>query len=240
MRMRVSSWFLWLAAAQVHGAVWAQPIFYDDFNGNALQPHWLLPPPWAPWLYNVSDGMLNVDRVLYPSNPKVIYNWAFIGAIFEPIASDFHTSARMGWEAGEQGAVFFELSSPQGGRVAGFGYGGNGLFAKSPTQTIQFAAPAPGLYDFAVGRTGNELRFYLDGVLLGGLTDTILDPAGSITLGFHEHNLMPSPGALHVDHVLIVPSPATGVVLVVAIGAFSARTPRIRKPPRSSDEPPFT
>ena len=73
-------------------------------------------------------------------------------------------------------------------------------------------------------------------VMLGGLIDTILDPAGSLTLGFHEHNLMPSPGALHVDRVRIVPSPATGVVLGLAIGAFPARNLRNRNRPRSSNE----
>ena len=225
--MRISPWVIGLAVVHFHGGALAQ-VFYDDFNGNALQPHWLLPPPWAPWQYNVSNSMLNVERLLYPSNPKVLFNWAFIGAIFAPITSDFVASVRMGWESGEQGAVFFSLSTPEGGGVAQFGFGGNALFAQSSSQNLQFAAPPAGMYEFSIARVGNELGFSINGALLGSLIDSSVYSAGSITLGFHEHNLMPSPGALHVDRVRVVPGPSGfGLVILAALVRSRRRRPPI-------------
>ena len=50
---------LFLLLALFPGAAIAQTVFFDDFDGNALLPHWIQPPP-SYWEYNVSSSMLNV------------------------------------------------------------------------------------------------------------------------------------------------------------------------------------
>src|SRR2546422_3364689 len=59
------------------------PVFFDDFEGNALLPHWGQPPPSC-WQYNVSNSMLNVTGLFCPSNPKAGGNYADLIAGFAP------------------------------------------------------------------------------------------------------------------------------------------------------------
>src|SRR5436189_3712802 len=75
----------------------AQPVFFDDFDGNALLPHWQQPPA-SDWAYNVSNSMLNVTGLFNPSNPDVHGNYTIMGAAFAPQA-DFRLDAWVGWEA---------------------------------------------------------------------------------------------------------------------------------------------
>src|SRR5436189_2097491 len=77
----------------------AQPVFFDDFDGDILLPHWSRPPP-SEWAYNVSNSMLNVTGLFYPSSPKSQGNYAAIGTAFAPQA-DFRVDVWMGWEAGD-------------------------------------------------------------------------------------------------------------------------------------------
>ena len=78
-----------------------------------------------------------------------------------------------------------------------------------------FAAPPPGMYDFAIHRRGDQVHFLLDGQLLGVLPDGVGAPVARITLVFREPAAQPSPGALHVDLVQVVPAPASSVAMVM-------------------------
>ena len=60
-----------------------QTVFFDDFDGNALLPHWSQPSPSA-WEYNVSNSMLNVTDLFNPSHPESPTNFASMGAFFAP------------------------------------------------------------------------------------------------------------------------------------------------------------
>ena len=205
---------LWPAAAL------GQTGFYDHFEGNALLPHWRVPPA-SHWEYNVSNSMLHVPRVLYPGKPPHTPNNAiWISAGFKPVPGDFQAVARMGWDAGELGAVVvsFTGTDPRGrpAFVAEFGYGANFLFAKTASTRSQlFPAPPPGMYDFAIQRIGDQIDFLLDGRLLVTLPDVVGAPPAWITLGFIEPAAQPSPGALHVDLVQVVPAPASSVAMVM-------------------------
>jgi hypothetical protein len=85
-------------------------VFFDDFEGNALAPHWSQPP--APdWQYNVSNSMLNVTALLYPSHPKSPVNLANMGAPFAP-QMDFQLDANNG---GGVNGVGFSFVSPYPG-----------------------------------------------------------------------------------------------------------------------------
>ena len=81
----------------------AQIVFFDDFDGDELLPHWSLPDR-SRWEYNVSGGMLNVTGLFYPG-PMPGHpdsgNFAAMGAQFAP-QGDFRVDARMGWDPGDQ------------------------------------------------------------------------------------------------------------------------------------------
>lgn len=47
----------------------AQTVFFDDFTGPELLPHWSTPPAWH-WDYNFNNGMLNVTDLHFPNNPQ--------------------------------------------------------------------------------------------------------------------------------------------------------------------------
>ncbi|MCH9058555.1 MAG: hypothetical protein IIB55_08000, partial [Planctomycetes bacterium] len=86
---------LWLLVLVWPMAASGQTVFFDDFEGNALLPHWSQPPP-SRWEYNVSNSMLNVTGLFYPSHPKSRSNFAIMGAWYAP-QTDFRIDVRMGW-----------------------------------------------------------------------------------------------------------------------------------------------
>jgi hypothetical protein len=99
----------------------AQPVFFDDFDGNALLPHWGLPRP-EDWAYNVSNSMLNVTGLFYPSDPDFPSNGAIMGASYAP-QHDFRMDVWMGWEAGARPhALNITVTGAPGGGLADFGF----------------------------------------------------------------------------------------------------------------------
>ncbi len=216
---------LTLAACTLH----AQPVFLDEFDGNQLAPHWVLPPA-SRWEYNVSGGMLNVTGLFYPSAPKAGYNTADMTAGFNGAGiSDFEFLVRAGWdpripgsdrqitlavasgsatigqfryvEAGSSASAFLALSNGTGG----------------PPGVI---VPSPGLHDFHFARMGAELQFSFDGALVATLPTVV---AGSPTqvylqfsIGWPNQGLSP----IHVDSVAVVPGPPT--LAAFAVGAIVA------------------
>jgi hypothetical protein len=199
-------------------AALAQPVFFDDFDGPDLLPHWSVPPP-ENWEYNVSGGMLNVTDLHFPGIPHLESNFATIRASFET-QTDFRLDVWMGWDR-EPAEQYDELAvgvmSPTGGIMAEFGLrypGGPPVIgASAGAGSIRVPPPPPGMYQFTVTRIGSEFEFYLDGEHFGSLPDEFWLPAGGVRFFFSK----PFPGEMnpyHVDRVRVVPTP--GAVVVVS------------------------
>ena len=195
------------------GLALGQTGFFDHFEGNALLPHWNQPPA-SHWEYNVSNSMLNVTRLLYPSHPQSPYNNASIGANFTPIAGDFYARVRMGWEAGSFPLTAFLLTATTGHGIVEFGYAEPNVYVKTGLiAAIRFPAPPPGMHDFVVQRIGGEVHFSLNGNPLITLPDSGGAPTW-VTLSFLGPYPDPGLRPLHVDLVQVVPSPAGAAVFV--------------------------
>lgn len=197
----------------------AQPVFFDDFDGDDLLPHWSTPPD-SHWEYEVSGGMLNVTGLFWPSDPEDESNWAIIGARYEP-QTDFRADVWMGWDAGDgPHELVFHVNSPQG-VLASFGYStwlepDPVIFAAASNQGITEPAPPPGMYQFTVIRRGAGFEFFFNGEPFANLTDLSGRQVSGLNLWF----LGPYPGqlgALHVDRVRVVPSPGV-LACLAAVG----------------------
>jgi hypothetical protein len=198
-------------------SVVAQPVLFDDFDGNALAPSWHQPNA-SRWQYNVTDGMLNVTALTYPSNPQSPSNGATMGSFFET-QMDFRMDAWMGWDGGDSPeAIEFTPVSTTGSILATFGYrndpnGGPRIFIEAGTLfTATATAPAPGIHHFALSRAGDQFEFFLNDVRVAAFPDTWRTPASIISISFGG----PFPGelgTLHVDRVVVVPSPAAFVLI---------------------------
>jgi hypothetical protein len=221
---------MWCAPAAV-----AQPaVFFDDFDGNDLQPHWGVPPAWH-WEYNVSNSMLNVTGLFYPSqsHPPLSANYAYITAPFAP-QSDFRMDVWMGWEAGQMPHRLTAIVGGAGGSpyLARFGFR-NEFPGTDPSiyaavggggGPVSMPAPSPGIYQFTISRTGSLFNCYFNGVTFATFQDSSGISAASIVFEFvgpHPGTL----GVLHVDRVLVVPAPASflGVLALLFLRAHRAR-----------------
>lgn len=209
-------WFIAMVLAWP-GLALAQPVFFDDFEGDDLAPHWNRPPP-EDWEYNVSGSMLNVTGLFNPSSSKTPNNFARINTIIDEV-DQFRATARMGFDPGFGQGVRLELETVGGGTLATFGYftdsnGVPGLSAfTSRHPGLFFPGPPPGIYDFTIERTSDLYRFSLDGDLLGTLPISLTNPLTRVILDFRG----PFPGMLgplHVDSVLVVPAPGVGAMAV--------------------------
>ena len=204
-----------------------QTVFFDDFEGNALLPHWSQPPA-SRWEYNVSNSMLNVTALLRPSHPKSPSNFATMGALFTP-QTDFRMDAWMGWDAGEAPRRLHleaRIGAAGTGILATFGYSDEGWLGATPAilagaagspNLLLMPAPPPGMYHFAIIRIGTEFEFYFNGTLFGSLTG-ISEPTTAVVLDF----LGPYPGelgAFHIDRIKVIPAPGSLLfLLALALG----------------------
>ena len=215
-----------------------QTVFFDDFEGNALLPHWSRPPP-SRWEHNVSNSMLNVTGLFYPGIPHLGGNFAIIGAPYAP-QTDFQIDVRMGWEQGDQPhRLAFHVMGAQGQGIASFVYRnepGFGpipvIFAGASGQGISVLAPPPGMYEFTIARIAAEFQFYLDGNLFATFPDNFGTPASGVSfffLGPSEPNA--TFGALRIDRIRIVPAPGSILVSMVLL-AGCARRKRHPQPAR--------
>ncbi|HRQ72877.1 MAG TPA: hypothetical protein PLU35_07610 [Phycisphaerales bacterium] len=229
--MRVCRGFALSLVALFAGAAPAQPVFFDDFDGDDLLPHWSTPPDIC-WEYSVSGGMLQVTGLFCPSDPEDESNWAIMGAGYEP-QTDFRADVWMGWEPGDQPhKLAFHVIGPQGQGIASFGYWFADWLGPDPLITAstgggdvhRVPAPMAGVYQFTLVRSGTEFEFFFNGNYFASFTDRFGTPAAIISLEF----VGPFPGelgVLHVDRVRIVPSPG---VLSVLAGAGVWRSSRRR------------
>lgn len=216
---------LWSAAAS------AQPVFFDDFDGPDLLPHWRAPDP-SHWEYDVSGGMLNVTGLFYPGIPHLGGNFAAIGASFVP-QTDFRVDAWMGWEAGDDPhGIAIQMLAAGVTAVAEFKYSDEEpgrppiLIAGSGTEAVTAPAPPPGLYQFTIARIDAEFEFYLDGSLFARLPDRRGRLADTVAFDFLGPNPPAQLGAFHIDRVLVVPAPG---VLLVSLSLSLACVRRTRR-----------
>ena len=230
---------LWLLAVLWPIAASGQTVFFDDFEGNALLPHWSQSPP-SRWEYNVSNSMLNVTALLRPSHPKSPSNFAAMGASFEP-QTDFRIDVRMGWEQGAAPhRLTFHLMGAQGQGLTSFGYSNDPGFGPNPVifggasgQSINISALLSGMYEFAIARVAAEFSFYFEGNLFATFPDTFGLPVAGVSLFF----LGPFPGqlgALRIDRIRIVPAPGSILVSMVLLMGC-ARRKRYARPALMKD-----
>ncbi len=207
------------------GAAIAQTVFFDDFDGNALLPHWYQPPA-SHWQYNVSNSMLNVTGLLVPSNPKSPGNYTEIAALFAP-QTDFQMDVWMGWEAGDDPhRLTIHVGGPFGGSpiIASMGYANDGVPIIQATATSQSAfmpAPPPGIHHFTISRTAAQFNFYFNGSPFASFHDNFGTPAAAVWFDF----VGPYPGALgafHIDQIVVVPTPGS-LILFLAVPFLGTR-----------------
>jgi hypothetical protein len=208
-------------------AALAQPVFFDDFDGPDLLPHWSVPPP-ENWEYNVSGGMLNVTDLHFPGIAHLEANFATIRASFEH-QLDFRVDAWMGWDrppAEQYDELRLSVIGPSGGILVEFGLFSPGgpaeiIAATTGSGDLRAPPPPPGIYQFTIARTAAQFDFYLDGDHFGSLPDSgEVTPAAGIRFFFSK----PFPGEMnpyHIERVGVVPAPgafAVSVMYLIACG----------------------
>ncbi len=203
-----------------------RPVFYDDFDGGPLLHPWAIPPA-SHWQYNVSNSMLNVTGLFYPSVPNTGGNWSIIAAAFAPQA-DFRADIWMGWEPGDPPhELEFRVNGVQGQVIASSGYRKPGgpssfVYAVASNQGAFVPAPPPGIHQFTVSRTGTQLDFLLNGSAFASFQDLSGLSARVVSIRF----LGPYPGTLgtlHVDRVIVVPVPGAVVIAVPLLACARRR-----------------
>jgi len=140
------------AVALCPAAALAQPVFFDDFDGPDLLPHWERTDP-SRWEYDLSGGMLNVTGLFWPGIPHLGGNDAVIAASFD-WQSDFRVDAWMGWDEGDMPhGLSLQVVGPGGlVGIASFSYRDEQpgrdplLIAGSGTEGVVVPAPRPGMY----------------------------------------------------------------------------------------------
>ena len=201
-----------------------QTVFFDDFEGNALLPHWSQPPP-SHWEYNVSNSMLTVTGLFYSVPP---YGFAAISAAYAPQA-DFRVDAWMGWEGGQS------LSVTVLGPSALIAYSDGSVLVAWVDGQVAGVLPLPphGVHQFTITRTGARYEFFLDGLLFGSVASGPTTPAEGVAFGFGNE----SAGAafFHVDRVRVVPAPAVFAIPVLGLACLSRR--KRRSPGRTDVSP---
>ncbi|MCH8271006.1 MAG: hypothetical protein IH985_07330 [Planctomycetes bacterium] len=217
---------LWLLAVLWPMAASGQTVFFDDFEGNALLPHWIQPPP-SNWEHTVSNSMLNVTGLFFPGNPHLSSNFEIIDARYAP-QTDFRIDVRMGWEQGAapHGITFF-MWGAQRQLMASFGYHNvpgspEVLYVGNGTQVTTFPAPPPGMYQFAITRVATEFKFFLEGNLIATFPDNFGTPASGVSFFFLGPN-GGQLGPLHIDRIRIVPAPGSILVSMVLLAGCARR-----------------
>jgi hypothetical protein len=209
----------------------AQPVFFDDFDGPDLLPHWRTPPPQN-WDYNVSGGRLNVTDLHFPGIAHLESNYSTIRTSFDP-QGDFRIDVWMGWQH-EPSTRYDELAltvtNAAGGHMASFGLrypGGPPLVRASATSagSVSISPPSPGIHQFTIAREGAIFDFYLDGEHFGSLPDHgEVDPVAGMQIFFSK----PFPGDMnpkYIERVLVVPAPAV-LTLSIPCALLAARRRR--------------
>ncbi|MBX3404637.1 MAG: hypothetical protein KF699_14600 [Phycisphaeraceae bacterium] len=210
--------------------------FFDDFDGDALAPHW--EPLWispGSWDFEVAGGLLTIDSLNHPSGGGSNTNYQRLDTFIPPMFGDFTAVAIMGMTSGSSRSIGMRIAGigldpSQGGILGemtyrdGFGFriGGGGVVGVAWNLD-------PGLHEFKMIRSGSNVSYHVDDFLLG--TQSI----GQLDLGVFWIRLqfdVDYPGGLPmnpmmVDRVSVVPAPALGAVAITALSMvqFGRRRP---------------
>lgn len=201
-----------------------QVVFEDNFNGSALAPHWITPPA-SDWDYDVSGGMLNVHRALFPSHPKSPSNIAGIGTLLvSPLSGDFQANARIVWSQNTVPDVIFEVLGAGNAIIAHLNYYALGVAFFAPGSTSQLHPFDPvGTHTIGVTRNGTQLQFVLDGSLIGSFSDISSEPVTALRLAFRNAFPIPTGDPVRIDAIRLVPSCGTLTLGLVVAGCTSRR-----------------
>ena len=198
----------------------ADPVFFDDFDGDDLKPWWSKSPPNF-WKYTVADSLLKVTYLKEFS--------ASIGTKFDPLSGDSEARAAMGWaESNGYDQEFSFAISGDASWLASFGFtekmGDYVVRVSVPGGPyLKFPAPPPGIHDFAILRQAGEFHFVLDDRLLAVLPDSSGDPITKV--GFHFTAVGPIDPLL-IDRVQVVPPPGAMALLLGGACMAARRTRR--------------
>jgi hypothetical protein len=207
--------------------------FFDDFDGDALAPHW--EPLWTSptsWNYQVANGLLTVNSLNAPSSGGSPTNYQRLDAFPPPVYGDFTATIVMGMGSGGSGgqAMFMQLAGTEGGVLGWF------IFSQGPTGTgvSMYAGSGssgqvldidPGLHEFTMMRTGSQMSFLLDGIPLA----TLAHPGAAqgvrwVRLGFEVEYPGGLPMApMMVDRVSVIPAPTQSLLTLIALGVCTRR-----------------
>jgi hypothetical protein len=219
-----------------------QPVYFeDDFDGTALKPHWIQPPP-EHWEYDVSGGMLNVTKLKYPSTPHTGFNiaelWAPLGI---PATGDFLAEVVIGFDPAtlskDSDRVFSFFLSDQAPNVPptstiGISYQDTGftdvvLLMGSGGQSIPSPVFSnPGLVAFQIARMGNTVNFSMNGDLLATLPATPNITMQSLGVWYIAQWPDAQFEPIHIDRITIVPSPGVGLAVLLSLPLVACRTRR--------------
>ncbi|MBX3402577.1 MAG: hypothetical protein KF699_04095 [Phycisphaeraceae bacterium] len=221
------------AAAVLFVAAESRAQFFDDFDGDALAPHWqtVWPEPEA-WDYEVSGGLLTVNSLNLPSSFGSPTNYQMLDTFIPPFFGDFTATAVMGLTAGSHRSISVQVAGSQVGGpptiLARMTFGDSGILAFGPgpvsSQPLELE---PGLHEFRMIRTGSQMAYFVDELHLGSLPTSATHGAYWFRLMFdvdHPQGLPMTP--ILVDHVSIVPTSATGAI---ALALFSMANSRRRR-----------
>jgi hypothetical protein len=209
---RLGASLLLLAPA---GAMAQTPIFFDDFSGTSLGPHWTTVPDPEYATYTVSNGRLTVNWIRTPlGSPWGTVNNAPFRAFFGPHEGDFVATIRLGWESGAQRQIFVQAHnwgqsrnlgemtySDLSGNVTG-SLGGSGFIVPNV---------APGTHDFRIARVGELMHFSLNNQHFGSMTGWEL-PIDNIAFNIQFIAPASTFQPVYFESVLIVPSPASALL----------------------------
>jgi hypothetical protein len=212
---RLSAAMLLLAPA---GALAQSPIFFDDFSGTSLGPHWTGLPNPLHAQYSVGNGRLTVDWIETPPGPPWnSSNNAGFWAHFTPYHGDFVATIRLGWEPGTYRQVRVSLHG-QSRLVGEMVYHETLGVIRGHVSGVLVSTPAPGagIHEFEIAREAEMVHFALNNQHIGSVpaTDGLLDSIILNTTFFLPGQQFQP---VFFEFVHIVPSPGT-LTLGVAFG----------------------
>ena len=223
--------WLGIAVLIVAATASAQTIFVDHFPGPRLGEHWRLDRKFGEMEYTVSNGVLNVTRVVPGITGGSINSANMLANLNAP--GNFHLRAVMGWDPGITQAISVSMMAypsifPPVLAQIGFSRSGGG--AGTIAAGINYGsaggsrpAPPPGLHEFSLARTNGVFSAWFNGELLAQAPDSEGRAALAVLFRFSGPD-SPQFGPLHVDSIeVFVPSPGAAGVLLVASAAVRRR-----------------
>lgn len=220
----------------------AQPVFFDDFDGDQLGPEWGFFSECGAMEYTVADSLFQVTRIykVQPCEPTDVT----VGVGFEK-QLDFDMTAIMGWDEGT--AQGFRMNAPKAGGlfIGAIGYGvwpgkpaviGATVIGDSQ-KYVEIPAPPPGLYEFRLTRSDGWIRAYFEGQLLVEVpTKNFVYPlvGSTFTFGGPDSDEF---STLYIDRVTVTPGPGTLAIFMIVSTAIHRRRRTHARVLRTADDP---